>query len=143
MAADPTYNTKVQLRNGGDTMAVASGGVLDIESGGALKIAGTDVTAALATSVAGVALGYKIARGVHQQAAAVDTVVTGLATVVGVVVSPIQAVTAKQAFVSATVGDQAGTPAAGSILIKTWKSTYDAATDFTDALSFAWVAVGT
>lgn len=149
MAADPTYNTKIQLRDGGDTMAVASGGVLDVESGGALKIAGTDKTAAIAglpatTNYAvGVASGYKIARGVHQQAAAVDTIVTGLTTVVGVVVSPIGAVTAKQAIVSATIGDQAGTPDAGSILIKTWKSTYDAATDFTDALSFAWVAVGT
>src|ERR1051326_959107 len=36
----------------------------------------------------GVAAGYKIARGEHTQVAASDTVVSGLATVVAVIVSP-------------------------------------------------------
>ena len=149
MTADLSYNTKVQLRNSGDLLAVASGGTIDIESGGTLSIAGTDKTAAIAglpatTNYAiGVASGYKIARGVHLQAAAADTVATGLTTVVGVVVSPIGAPTAKQAFVSATIGNQSGAPVAGSVVISTWKSTYAAADDFTDSLSFAWVAVGT
>jgi len=44
MVADVTYNTKIQMRDGGDKLAVASGGTLDIESGGALTIAGVDVT---------------------------------------------------------------------------------------------------
>jgi hypothetical protein len=149
MAADPSYNTKIQERQGGDVLAVASGGTLDIESGGILSIAGTDKTAAIAglpatTNYAvGVASGYKIARGVHQQAAAVDTIVTGLTTVVAIVVSPAQAVTAKQAIFSGSIGNQSGAPAAGSAYIQSWKSTYDAATDFSDNLSTAWVAVGT
>lgn len=45
MAADATYQPKVHRRQGGDQLSVASGGVLDIESGGALKLAGTQVTA--------------------------------------------------------------------------------------------------
>lgn len=48
MAADATYQPKIQRRQGGDEMAVASGGSLDIESGGAFKIAGTQVTASAA-----------------------------------------------------------------------------------------------
>lgn len=46
--ADPTYNPKVYKKNGGDSLIVASGGELDIESGGAFKIAGTQVTASAA-----------------------------------------------------------------------------------------------
>jgi len=149
MTADVTINTKIQQRNGGDLLACASGGTIDIESGGIFSVAGTDKTAAIAglpatTNYAvGVAAGYKIARGVHQQVAAVDTVVTGLTTVVAVVASPIQAVTAKQSFVAASIGNQAGAPAAGSIYIETFASTYGAAIDFTDNLSFAWIAIGT
>jgi len=149
MTADATYNTKVQQRNGGDLLAVASGGTLDIESGGTLSIAGVDKTAAVAGLPAttdyavGVAAGYKIARGVHLQVAAVDTVVTGLTTVVAVVASPIQAVTAKQSFVAVLIGNQAGAPAAGSVYLETFASTYGAAIDFTDNLSFAWIAIGT
>ncbi len=48
MTADATISAKIQNRNGGDLLAVASGGVLDIESGGAFKIAGTAVTASAA-----------------------------------------------------------------------------------------------
>lgn len=105
----------------------------------------------LALAVAGVAAGYKLARGIRTQVAASDTVVTGLATVVAATVSFASVgPTVKQMWVSATIGDQAGTPAAGSILIKTWKptnntndSTPTAATDFTDSATVAWIAVGT
>lgn len=48
MAADATYQPKVHRRQGGDQLSVASGGVLDIESGGALKLAGTQMTATAA-----------------------------------------------------------------------------------------------
>lgn len=41
---DTTYQPKVYRTNGGDKMVVASGGEIDFESGGALKIAGTQVT---------------------------------------------------------------------------------------------------
>lgn len=40
MAADTSYGTKVQERSGGNLLAIASGGALDIESGGELRIAG-------------------------------------------------------------------------------------------------------
>lgn len=99
--------------------------------------------------VAGVAAGYKIARGVHQQAAAQDTVVSGLATVVAVVVSFRDAPTLKQMFVAGSIGDQNGAPVAGSFYIKSYKPTASgdvtpvAATDFTDNINFDWIAVGT
>jgi hypothetical protein len=46
-----------------DKLTVASGGEINVESGGAIKVAGTDLTAVLANGVAGVAAGYKVARG--------------------------------------------------------------------------------
>lgn len=48
MAADPSYNTTVQRRTGGLDLTVGSGGSLDVESGGSLKIAGTTVDATAA-----------------------------------------------------------------------------------------------
>jgi hypothetical protein len=48
MVADVTYNTKIQQRNGGDLLAVASGGTLEIETGGVLSLNGVDVTPELA-----------------------------------------------------------------------------------------------
>lgn len=41
---DATYQPKVYKTNGGDKEVVASGGTLDIESGGILALAGTTVT---------------------------------------------------------------------------------------------------
>lgn len=101
-----------------------------------------------AFAVAGVAAGYKIARGVHTQVAASDTVVTGLTTVVAVIVSP-KTRTVKQLFFNGDIGDQAGTPAAGSILITSQKPTAvndvtpTAATDFTDNIAVHYIAIGT
>lgn len=144
------YNTKIYVEQGGDRLGVKSGGEIDIESGGALKFNGVDAAAVLAAAVAGVAAGYKVARGQHVQVAASDTVVTGLATVVAVVASFDTGPTVKQLHVAAGIGDQAGTPAAGSILLKTFKPTSSvndatptAATDFTDNLKINWIAVGT
>lgn len=103
---------------------------------------------AVANPVNGVAAGYKLARGQHTQAAASDTVVTGLATVVSVVVSietDPDGVTL--ALATGQIGDQAGAPAAGSIIIKTWKNTSNvnptliAATVFGQKIN--WIAVGT
>ena len=99
--------------------------------------------------VQGAAGGYKIARGIHTQEAASDTVVTGLATVVAVIVGFAGAPTVKQLFCAGLIGDQAGSPAAGSILINTYKPTAvndvtpTAATDFTDNVKIAWAAIGT
>lgn len=46
--ADATYQPKTYRTNGGDKMVVASGGELDIESGGSFKIAGVAVGATAA-----------------------------------------------------------------------------------------------
>lgn len=94
----------------------------------------------------GVAAGYKIARGQQTTVAAVDTVVTGLTTVVAVVASYDDDPGDANLLVSATIGNQAGAPAAGSIIIKTWKTdgvdpTPVAATAFGKKVN--WIAVGT
>jgi hypothetical protein len=104
---------------------------------------------ALEMLVQGVAASYRIARGVHTQVAASDTVVTGLATVVAVIVGFGGAPTVKQLFCAGSIGNQSGAPAAGSILITTYKPTAvndvtpTAATDFTDNVKVAWIAIGT
>jgi hypothetical protein len=95
----------------------------------------------------GVAAGYKIARGIHTTVDENDTVVTGLATVVAVVASLDSDPVAGCQKVTASIGDQAGTPAAGSILIKTWKATAAGDTALIAATTFSklvgWIAIGT
>ncbi len=116
-----------------------------------LKVGGVNktaaVAAAVATPVAGVAAGYKVARGQHTTVDADDTVATGLATVVSAVAvledDPVAGVTS----VTCVIGDQAGAPAAGSIQIKSWKPTAAGDTAPTAATTFSkkvnWIAVGT
>jgi predicted RecA/RadA family phage recombinase len=101
--------------------------------------------------LSGVAAGYKVARGqetIHPSAVATATVVTGLATVVAVVATPdADPDGTNLAAVSATIGDQAGSPAAGSVILKTWKITAAdngalvAATADTD-YEVNWIAIG-
>lgn len=124
-------NVKVGIEQGGDRLYVKSGGVLDIEAGGIL-------------SQGGVAL--KVARGQLTTVTAADTVVTGLSTVAAVTVS-LESDPGDDPFMaSAQIGDQAGAPAAGSIIIKTWKNTGGtdptplAATTFAKKVN--WVAIG-
>lgn len=102
------------------------------------------------TPVNGVAAGYKLARGQLTTASAADTVVTGLATVVSVVATLESDPVDTCDLASAQVGDQAGSPAAGSVFIKTWKVTTGgaagnptliAATTFSKLVN--WIAVGT
>jgi len=118
------------------------------QSEAASKLAGL-TKAKIEGMVGGVGGSYKLARGVHTQVAASDTVVTGLATVVAVIVNFGSAPTVKQLFCAGSIGDQAGTPAAGSVLITTYKPTAvndvtpTAATDFTDNVKIAWIAIGT
>lgn len=89
----------------------------------------------------------KIAAGQHTTAAASDTVATGLATVVAAVAVLDSDPGDDPMLVSCSIGDQAGTPAAGSILIKTWKNT--GGTDPTPAAASTfskkvnWIAIGT
>lgn len=97
--------------------------------------------------VAGVAAGYKLARGQATTVTASDTVVTGLATVVSAVASLDSDPVDDPFMCTCSIGDQAGTPAAGSILIKTWKNTGGtdptpaAATTFSKKVN--WIAIGT
>jgi hypothetical protein len=99
--------------------------------------------------IAGIASDYKIARGQHVQLAASDTVVTGLTTVVAVIAEFDSSPTVKQLFLASSIGDQATTPVAGSVLLKTFKPTAvndvtpTAATDFTENLKINWIAIGT
>lgn len=128
-----------------------------------LKIEGTEVTADAAElnkldglekttaemnkQVEGVGADYKIARGVHTTVAASDTVVTGLATVAAVIATLESDPLVDPISVSASIGNQSGAPAAGSVLIKTWKptavddATPIAATTFGKKVN--WIAIGT
>lgn len=145
--ADP-YNTPNYEAQGGARLVI--GGEIDVVTGGTLKIAGVDKTAALAAvppeGILGVAAGYKLARGQATTVAASDTIVSGLTTIVAVVAvlddDPVDGCQ----FVSASIGNQAGSPAAGSFYLKTWKATDGdatlvAATTFTKKVN--WVAIGT
>lgn len=114
----------------------ATGGVY-VYTGAAWKQAAT----------VGVASGYKLARGVQTTVAAVDTVVTGLATVVSCSATMGDDPGDDPEWTSCSIGDQAGAPAAGSIYVKTWKNTAGtdptptAATTFTKKVN--WLAIGT
>lgn len=138
-------NTANYTEQGGARSVI--GGELDIVAGGTFKIAGTDRTAALSTAAAAVAAGYKVARGQHTTVTAADTVVTGLATVVAVVACLESDPVDDPFMCSAQVGNQSGAPAAGSIIIKTWKNTGGtdptpaAATTFSKLVN--WIAIGT
>lgn len=97
--------------------------------------------------IAGVAGGYKIARGTATIGTATDDIVTGLATVVSATISMVGDPSLTHMSSSVTVGDQAGAPAAGSIRIKSWKPTGVA--DVTPIAATApfgnvsWIAIGT
>lgn len=67
--------------------------------------------------------GLRTVAGQHTTVAASDTIVTGLAVVVAVVAQLDDDPVDGAMHVTSSIGDQAGTPAAGSILIKSWKST--------------------
>lgn len=114
----------------------------------AFKAVPTQAATGLAgLAVSGVAAGYKLARGQATTVAASDTIVTGLTTVISAVANLEDVPVIGCDRAQAVIGDQAGTPAAGSILIKTFKPTASgdatpvAATTFTKKVN--WIAVGT
>lgn len=131
MAADATYPSSFQIRQDGNAV-VPSGKSLDIESGGSFKQAGTAL---------------KFARGQLTTATAADTVVTGLSTVVSVVACLDSDPTDNPEWVTASIGDQAGAPAAGSVILKTWQNTSGSDPTPTAATTFSkkvnWIAIGT
>lgn len=47
-ASDPNITAKIQHVDGGDSLVVKTGGILNVESGGAFKIAGVDLTSNIA-----------------------------------------------------------------------------------------------
>lgn len=97
-------------------------------------------------NISGVGAGYKIARGQLTTASASDTVITGLASVVSALACYDTDPADANTFVSCSIGDQAGAPAAGSILVKTWKSGDGADVTPVAASAFSkkvnWVAIG-
>lgn len=130
--SDPTIAAKVQRVSGGDAIVVKSGGAIVIEPGGKLFMAGVQ---------------FNAVAGQHTTVAASDTVATGLTTVVAVVACLDSDPTDNPEWVSASIGDQAGAPTAGSVLIKTWQNTSGsdptpvAATTFGKKVN--WIAIGT
>lgn len=90
--------------------------------------------------------GWNFDRGQLTTASASDTVVTGLSKVVACWATLDDAPVAGCQVATATIGDQAGTPAAGSILVKTWKATATADTAVIAATTFSkkvnWFAIG-
>lgn len=168
-----SYNADVIIEQGGGQLTVKSGGAIDILASGRFELAGSDLRAELVllaglntelvallglgpeldaldgntTPIAGVAASYKIARGVFTPTAGQDTVATGLATVVAVVVSLVVNPTLTHMWSGADVGNQSGAPVAGSILINSAKPTGTgdvtpiAAT--TPWVETNWIAIGT
>lgn len=67
--------------------------------------------------------GLKFIAGQATTATASDTIVTGLTRLAGVVVQFDDNPGDDPNYVSGSIGDQAGTPAAGSFLLKSWKNT--------------------
>jgi hypothetical protein len=140
-SADPTYVGKVHGANGGDDLVVESGGSVNVLAGGALKLAGVDAAPALA-SLAGLA--GKLATGtVVLGGANPTTVATGLATVLGGVVTSQLAVAPGLDPTEFTCHPSA-TP--GSLDIYAWKptdSTHPALIASTNnAVTVAWLAFG-
>jgi hypothetical protein len=140
---DGMFGDSLEIESGG-VITVKSGGRINLESGGKIQTGGADLAYVIA-----VAGGYKIARGQLSTASASDTVVTGLTTVVSVVATLESDPVDTCSVATAQVGDQAGAPAAGSVIIKTWKPTTGgaagnptliAATAFTKKVN--WIAIG-
>lgn len=87
----------------------------------------------------------QIAAGQHTTVAASDTIVTGLRKVLYAVATMDDDPVDGAMRATASIGDQAGTPAIGSILIKSWKWT-DLAASQIAATTFSkkvnWIAFG-
>ncbi len=86
------------------------------------------------------AAGVRMVAGTHATVAASDTVDTGLEQVFFAWAQLESDVAADPAIAQAVVGDQAGTPVSGSILIKTWTAAGVVATAFTK--NVRWFAIG-
>jgi hypothetical protein len=83
----------------------------------------TAMTVRPTPSITVAAIVGNMAKGQATTVTAVDTIVTGLASVSGVIVSLNDDPTDNPEWVSASTGNQAGAPAAGSFYLKTWQNT--------------------
>jgi hypothetical protein len=113
---------------------------------GTFKVGTSSITSTqLGAIVTAVANGYKIARGVAA-VTGTATVATGLTSVVAVIATAASDLDGDTlAGVSATIGDQAGAPVAGSVILKAWKVTGDADVTFiaaNAAKNINWLAIG-
>lgn len=149
-------NVKVHFEQGGaeevvesgGKITVRSGGVINFETGGQMQINGSDVTSSVSgAAVAGVAAGYKIARGEATLDGSNPTpVTTGLATVVAAIAVLKTAVAPGVGTTTITV-DYGGGVTAGELDIHAWKPTSSsnptliASTDSSSVVS--WIAIGT
>ncbi|MGD9879019.1 MAG: hypothetical protein AB7E70_21020 [Hyphomicrobiaceae bacterium] len=126
--ADATYQPKVYRKGGGDTLVVASGGSIEIESGGTLNIDGSAI---------------KIKSGVGTLDGTNPTaVVTGLSSVVSIVAG----LNGTAAPADATHVFSAVVGTGGTAHVYGWMPT--SGTDptlvaSTNTEAFAWIAVGT
>lgn len=97
--------------------------------------------------VDGIASGYKLARGVSTPTGGSDTIATTLATVVAVAVALEDEPTLTHMWSQADIGDQAGSPAAGSFILTSSKPTATGnVTPIASTTPFSpvnWVAIGT
>ncbi len=120
-----------------------AGKVIDVDSEGVWVEFGSPTVDFI---LGALALGLKVAYGQATTGSASDTVVTGLATVLAAVANLEDAPVIGCDRAQAVIGDQAGTPAAGSILIKTFKPT--ATNDATPVAATTtgkkvnWIAIG-
>lgn len=123
----------------------------DVIIGGIIKFTGPTTARtytlpdANAYILTGTAAGKKVVGGQLTTSTATDTVITGLTTVTSCVASYETDPADANFLVSCAIGDQAGTPAAGSVIIKSWKTdgtdpTPVAATSLTKKVN--WVAYG-
>jgi hypothetical protein len=146
--------TKKMVANGAitlgvDVFAAASGKISATPSGFHLGMALEAATADgdVIEVLPGGGGGLRVARGQQTTVAASDTVVTGLNTVVAAVACLDSDPIDNPEWVSCSIGDQAGAPAAGSILVKTWQNTAGNDPTPTAATTFGkkvnWIAVGT
>jgi hypothetical protein len=146
MAADLTYPNSFQVRQSGDAV-VPTGRSLDVESGGTLKIAGTDVTTTVANAVVGVAASYKLARSaapVSLDGSNATSFAHGLTTCLAVVV---------QLVGSSAPGDSTSVLTAvingANVDVYAWKPTTGGAAGnptlvaSTGTETFNWIAIGT
>ncbi len=102
-----------------------------------LMLATVPTTGNLTSSLSAGSGTGRTARGVATTVTASDTIVTGLGAALGVVIATLaDDPVAGCQFVTASIGNQAGAPAAGSFLLKTWKATATADTAQIAATTF-------